>query len=207
MFSRSRSRIVHWTQYNLVYIRVPKCGNRSIRKSIPDPEYHRVDLVRLDKRFPGCTSFSFVRNPWARLVSTWANKIDALGTNHDTMIEGVHRGFVEKGLPMRGAMPFEEFAEVACAFPDAKTEKHLRSQCSFVVREGEVVPDFLGRVEKMADDWERLAARAGVREKVRHLNNSRQKAPYTERYDARLRELVGERYAEDIDTFGYEFGG
>jgi dermatan 4-sulfotransferase 1 len=205
VFTRRRSRVVYWKQYDLVYIRVPKCGNRSIRKAIPDPEYHRVDLTRLAKVLPGSTSFSFVRNPWARLVSTWTNKIGDPGTNRETMIDGVHRGFVEKHLPMRGGMPFDEFAEVACAFPDAKTEKHLRSQSSFLVRGGEVIPDFLGRVETMAADWERLAVRTGVTERVGHLNNSRSKAPYAERYDARLRELVRDRYAEDIETFGYAF--
>ena len=205
MFGRQRTRVVYWEAYDLVYLRVPKSGNRSIRSSIPHPEHRSVDITRLREIFPGSRSFSFVRNPWARLVSTWAAKIRPPDYNTRTIIEGVHHGFIKAGLPVRAGMPFDEFAEIACATPDSKTDKHLRSQSYFVVRDGAIVPEFLGRLETLADDWARLAAMVGITEEMRHLNNN-PPGRYTKRYDARLRNLVGDRYRQDVEIFGYEFG-
>ena len=32
-----RTRVIHWPQYDIVYLRVPKSGNKSIRLAIPEP--------------------------------------------------------------------------------------------------------------------------------------------------------------------------
>ena len=61
-------------------------------------------------------------------------------------------------------------------------------------------------VETMAEDWKRLATIAGFEAPLRHLNNSKQSV-YASRYDARLRALVAEQYASDIDRIEYRFPG
>lgn len=144
-----------------MYLRVPKSGNTSICSAIPNGVRRRVDIARLQRILPGHRSFSFVRNPWARLVSTYAQKIQPEAVNDHFYVNGVHRGFVRLGLPMHCGMSFEAFAEVACGLSDEKTEKHLKSQGSFIMRDGVLVPDFLGRVESMRTDWERLSQQFG----------------------------------------------
>jgi len=205
VFWKRWTRVIVWDDLRLVYLRVPKSANSSIRLSLPGGEQQRLDIQRLERRFPGHLSFSFVRNPWARLVSVYCDKIRPEPVADDPHFpNGVHRGFVQRGLPMRAGMPFEEFAEVTCAHADEATEKHLMSQAFFLVRDGAIVPSFLGRVESMADDWRSLAAMAGFEAPVMHLNRT-QHADYTSYYDGRLVNLVGDRYRPDVEIFGYDF--
>jgi dermatan 4-sulfotransferase 1 len=205
IFGGPRTQVIVWKPHRLLYLRVPKSANTSIWKSIPDGRKKRMDIRRLHRAFPGYLSFSFVRNPWARLVSAYTNKIRTEKVNTDNIIDGVHHGFVRLGLPMRPGMPFEEFAEIACSVPDEATDRHLKSQCFFLVRDGTLIPRFVGRVESMGEDWRALADAAGMPETVPHLNRTRHDH-YTRYYPtARLRNLVGDRYRNDIETFGYDF--
>jgi hypothetical protein len=200
------TRVVVWDELQLIYLRVPKSANSSIRQSLPGGRQWRLDIRRLERRFSGYLSFSFVRNPWARLVSIWCEKIKPEPLSDRNFLAGVHRGFVACGLPMRAGMPFAEFADVACGYPDTVTEKHLKSQSYFLVRDGVIVPHFLGRVERMAGDWSRLGSLAGFEMPVGHYNRTRH-APYTSYYDPTLAKRVGDRYRSDVESFGYDFQG
>jgi hypothetical protein len=204
VFWKRWTRVIVWDDLHLVYLRVPKSANSSIRRSLPGGIQRRLDIRRLERRFPGYLSFSFVRNPWARLVSIWSQKILPEPITDRYNLAGVHRGFVARGLRMRAGMPFAEFAEIACAHSDDETEKHLKSQSYFLVRDGAIVPQFLGRVETMAEDWSRLAALAGFDLQVGHYNRTSH-APYTSFYDPGLVKRVGDRYWNDVESFGYDF--
>ncbi len=199
-----RTRVIIWDDPQLVYLRVPKSANTSIRRSLPGGVQRRVDIRRVARRFPRHLSFSFVRNPWARLVSIHAEKIRPAPVTDRDYLDGVHRCFVRHGLPCRAGMPFEEFAELVCALDDELTEKHLKTQSYFLVRDGRIVPRFLGRVESMADDWRALCELARADIPLPHENRSRH-APYTAFYDRRLVNLVGDRYRSDVEMFGYDF--
>ena len=203
--SKRSGRIVVWDSHRLVYIRVPKSANSSIRKSIAGGVESRVDITRLDKLYPDYLTFSFVRNPWSRMVSAYTEKIRVEGTTEEKFVGGVHRGLLKMDPGFRVGMSFEEFVEMTCSFSDEKADKHLRSQCWFLVRNGKVVADFVGRIENMQEDWQRLAERAGFSESIGHWNKSRH-GHYTEFYDDRLSRLVGERYRNDVETFGYRYG-
>ncbi len=204
MFSWKRSRVIIWDDPALVYLRVPKSANTSIRLSMPGGQQTRIDLARLQDRYASHLCFSFVRNPWARLVSIYVEKLRSDNRNDRRFKEGIHRGFLRLGVPMRVGMPFAEFAEAVCSLSDDETEKHLKSQSHFLVRDGELVPRFLGRVETIAEDWRRLGELAGFRVELPHHNKTRH-SPYASYYDDALRKLVGDRYREDVERFGYDF--
>lgn len=204
MFWKHWTRVIVWDSPALVYLRVPKSANSSIRTALPRGVQRRLDVGQLAERFPRHLSFSFVRNPWARLVSVYSEKIRSEPVTEGLYLEGVQRCFVRHGLPVRAGMPFEEFAEVACALSDAETEKHLKSQSAFLVRDGVLLPGYLGRVETIEDDWRRLGELAGFQAKLPHRNRS-QHPPYTSFYDRRLANRVGDRYRSDVELFGYDF--
>lgn len=204
MFGR-RTRVVVSAKYQLIYLRVPKVANTSIRRALSDGVRKRVVIRQLARRYPDHLSFTFVRNPWDRLVSTWSEKIRAAGVNNDHFIDGVHREFVKMGFPFRAEMPFREFAEFACSVADEKTEKHLKSQCYFVARGGEVTADFVGRIESMPEDWRRLCDRIGVPIELKHLKSSSRRSQYRDYYNDALRDRVADRYREDVEMFGYRF--
>ena len=209
LFSRKRykdaGRIVVWDEHKLIYVRVPKSANSSIRKSIAGGVENKVDLTQLKKQYPEHLSFSFVRNPWARLVSSYTEKIRVEGTEEEKFVGGVYRGLLAMDSSFRVGMPFDEFAELICSFSDQKVEKHFKSQCYFLVRDGVVIPDFVGRVESIQEDWVRLAKMAKFDASIGHWNKSRH-SHYSEFYNERLIKLVADRYREDIEIFDYEFG-
>jgi hypothetical protein len=101
-------------------------------------------------------------------------------------------------------MTFEAFAKLVCSIPDSKTDKHLRSQTSFLVRDGRLIVDIVGKLERVNDDWEIITQKAGSSARLPHLNRTRHR-PYSAYYgDAQILNLVGDRYCEDIDRFGYD---
>jgi hypothetical protein len=198
--------VLVWHPLRLIYLRVPKSANSSIRKSIPNGVQKRLDIRRLEERFPGYLTFSFVRNPWARFVSTFTDKVRATPTNEANFVDGVHDEFRALSPDIRAGMPFAEFAEIVCSISDEDTEKHLKSQCYFLVRNGVIIPRFVGKVESMSEDWSRLAQRVGFHRGIGHKNRS-EHVHYAKYYpDSRLRSLVGDRYRDDVETFGYDFG-
>lgn len=201
---RQRVRVALWPAHRLIYVRVPKSGNTSIARAIPHGERTRIYTRSLVHEYADWTLFSFVRNPYARLVSTYCQKINADPVTHDNIVRGVHRGFLKRGLPMFAGMSFEEFAEVACGYDDAATEKHLKSQTYHLYRKGQRYPDYIGRLENMDRDWARLAVPLGLDHSLPHLNRSRHRH-WREFYrDPSLRQRVADRYANDFENFGYD---
>lgn len=141
--------------------------------------------------------FSFVRNPLARLHSSYVNKIEDVRNagsgenifwNHDIGLD----------------MSFEAFIERLMEIPDPKIDRHLRSQASVLCDGGKILVDHIGRFEYMAADWKVLAERYGL-PPLPHKNRSSKStesspgSPYT----YRTARLVADRYHEDINAFGY----
>jgi hypothetical protein len=146
--------------------------------------------------------FAFVRNPWDRLVSEY-------------LYRGGRRLGSFRSFVTAGAQP---------ADPHLDAWRHLAPQVRYLYDPaGRLRVDFVGRFERLHDDFARVCARLGLPDaSLPHANaaagNGRARwrrvpgraAPppdkYTRHYDSRLRDLVAERYAEDVETFGYAFG-
>ena len=205
LFSRPenpKGRIIIWPRENIVYLRVPKCGNTSLCNTLEGGREEKVDLSRLRTLYPGCKVFSFVRNPWARLVSGYKGRMSRPEFQEEKparRLRAIDRRF-------RSGMPFEEFAELICMLPDNRTEKHFRSQSYFLKQDGQLIPDFIGHLEWIEQDWPVLQEAMGARLRLRHTNRTGG-SDYRSYYsDAGIRDRITNRYAEDISTFGYEFG-
>jgi hypothetical protein len=156
--------------------------------------------------------FAFVRNPWDRLVSCYSHKIIDVD---DTQLE--EPPFRERrggtGAELYKGMSFAEFVETVCDIPDEEANMHFRSQHEVVCGSGKdkpIMADFVGRFENLAADFSVVAERIGRAQELclphRFRSVSRGSRPYTEFYDDRLRNLVYERYREDIEIFSYSFG-
>jgi len=149
--------------------------------------------------------FAFVRNPWDRLVSEYRFR----GGRRI----GSFRQFVQDA-----ALPLD---------PHLDAFRHLAPQVRYLYdRTGRLCVDFVGRFERLQDDFARVCERLGIPDpSLPHANAARperargrvmlrlrarsaaRRDSYLRYYDPRLRDVVGERYAEDIEAFGYAFGG
>ena len=70
---------------------------------------------------------------------------------------------------------------------------------------GGLLVDFIGRLENFDEDLRRVCGRTGIElETVPHKNRSSH-AHYSEMYTPETEQIVRERFARDIEFFGYEF--
>ena len=179
-------------EHRALYVMVPKTGTRSIVAALGLPKHPPYVSDCRRHNWPGYFRFAFVRNPWDRLVSVWVEKIDAIFS------------------PFRiygwtPALPFRDFVRAVCAMPPDERDHHFAPQAPLLRYAGEWCVDFLGRFERLNEDWRLLSQAAGWKAPLPHINRSEHK-PWREYYTPELAQLVRETFAEDANLFGYRYG-
>ena len=67
--------------------------------------------------------------------------------------------------------------------------------------------DFIGKYERLDDDWATVAAKLKIDTPLPKLNVTKTKCRhYTEYYNNKTRDIISTRFAVDIEYFEYEFG-
>lgn len=124
-------------------------------------------------------TFSFVRNPWDRTVSHYEWTI-FIGNSKMSFKEWVtSRSFINN-------------------------QKLLYQ--SFLFNHGDLMVDFVGRFETLQEDFDIVCDKIRIEHiKLPHINKIDRKH-YTQYYDDETRQIVAEKYAKDIEYFGYKFG-
>jgi hypothetical protein len=164
------------------------------------------------EQFETYFKFSFVRNPWDRMVSEYKYRGHPMRMSFKTWLLG--------HLPPPG------FTDHYC---------HLVPQHEFIYDgEGRLLVDFVGRFESLQADFDAVCERLGIpRAFLPHENRSLETAPrirslkglkrrvrrwlwtlrpknvyphYTDYYDEESRAHVARLYRKDIELFGYDFG-
>ena len=127
--------------------------------------------------------FTFVRNPWERMVSA--------------------AKYRRMGLTQFLNFDFTSWIQSRNLDPD----RHRLPQYDFLFDDaGNKLIDFIGRFENLQKDFNIICDKIGIpQQQLPHINRSKHKH-YTEYYDDKTREIVAQKYARDIEHFGYEFG-
>jgi hypothetical protein len=197
----------------LAYIQIPKVASRSIRTVLAghilnqEPGALETGLVRkveeencrffdkndLLKLNDDYFTFSFVRHPVSRLYSCYRNKLDS-----QSGLKKPSLYFKKYGLIP--GISFEEFANRVCEIPDDLSDRHFRSQSSFLCFQGSVIPSFVGKLETINADWAEVSKKTGLGSLPqknttggsKHLDISPD-----------LRNKIYRRYEEDFCAFEY----
>jgi hypothetical protein len=163
------------------------------------------------EQFDAYFKFSFVRNPWDRMVSEYKYRRHPMRMTFKT--------WLLEHLPQPG------FTDAYC---------HLVPQHEFLYdREGRLLADFVGRYESLQADFEVVCERLGIpstplphqnrsleAQRIQSLNDVKKRIRrwlwtlrpknvyphYTQYYDDESRAYVGQLYRKDIELFGYAFG-
>ena len=193
----------HWRKYapSEIYL-----ANTSIQivNNTPSPP-------RIPPGFDHAFHFTFVRNPWARLASCYADKVLALLPHRFKEFEQYYPSIRFE------RMTFTDFVRFVCRVPDDLCEPHFAPQCRCL--DG-ITLDFVGRVERFADDLGEVIRLTGLDKRLLKWAHTRTgssvlppqdrprsgSAHYTDLYTTQTRNLVARKYARDIDRFGYRFG-
>ena len=186
-------------KHKFITIDVPKTGTTSINNQLR-PYLDKGDFTfvmsgeigmrhstynEVITKFPNYKnyfSFAFVRNPWDRMLSFWFFK----------------KQHAVNKIPQNTSL--KDFFSQDKLF---KNELFL-DQYSFVKDFGE--KSFIGRFENLQEDFDAVCDKIGLPRKTLLHKNKTKHRHYTEYYDDETREIIAEKYARDIDYFGYKFG-
>ena len=203
------------TRFKFIFLHVPKAAGTSVMSSLNQvPGDHQSwlastkheTLAEFLTNLPNRRSFSdrllwrdptdffkfgFVRNPWDRMSS-------------------FYRYLVEK-------RPKEEVDTVS-NFSDFLLQSHdrvawieqlygMKSQLDYFSRpDGTIQADFLGHYEYLHEDFSAVTRQLGCNATLGHDNRStNNRSDYRDQFDARLVEIVADRFAEEIELLGYSF--
>jgi chondroitin 4-sulfotransferase 11 len=205
-------------RHKFIFVHINKCAGQSIRRTLPHGLFggtrghntiqHYLGLLRAKGRDPAdYFKFTIVRNPWDKVVSFYhyhkRREWDIFPwtvADEPDFNSFLQRLFVAND----GALAQEIFRGRS-----GSSTHHLRLSNSLEWvsdAEGNVLVDFIGRVENLQADFDQICARIGIRQRaLPHANRSSHK-PYWEYYDEASREIVARRFQRDIEYFGYRFG-
>lgn len=155
--------------------------------------------------------FSFVRNPYARLVSCWADKYrDRSLVPGDPFIDQylAWRNETDPQLPAGAGqtLSFADFVMFASATASDCINTHWQVQQQIVDGPG-LQLDFVGKVETFDRDFNRVYDHVGIEQSLHGKIHERVRPtahrPWQDYYTPELAASVYRAYERDFDRFGY----
>jgi hypothetical protein len=202
-----------------IFIHIPKCGGSSVEEVIwPDikgrteedlwmgfvsqfeNKYQTGGLQHLlgwqireevgSDIFDSYYKFTFVRNPWDRIVSQFAfmqrrpDLMEYLGMNPDT--------------------EFKSYLELIRLKEHVQWAPQVRF---FLDQDGSILVDRIGRLESFDQDCSQVFAALGLKSSllVGHSNRSTRQSFQYYYSDSEAIEMVADIFSEDIEFLGYKF--
>ena len=192
-------------EHKFIFLHIPKTAGTSMLEALSEylhlssPAKFRYGHPKLEEYFDSFNDkynleeyfiFSFCRNPFDRLVSAF-NYIQGGGVNR----------FDERLRDDLGLQNLE-FKEFALNLLNQDLPEHFMPQVNFFAGRN---LNFVGKFENIQQDFDIVCDKIGIpRQKLPHRNKRNHKH-YTEYYDDETRQIVAEKYAKDIEYFGYKF--
>ena len=198
-------------KYKFIFTHIQKTGGISVSKSFYSLEntenivntHSFINTLNVED-FQDYFKFCFVRNPWDRLVS-WYNMM---------VQKRVHNDFSKYLL--ENSNTFSEFLDLTDTIMENNMEEINQyspypksisfNQLDYISNDrGEILVDFIGRFERLGEDYKKITRTIGVNLDLPHENKFDHR-PYREYYENEKDiEKVYLMYKRDIDFFGYEF--
>lgn len=185
-------------KHKCIFVHIIKTGGESIERSFRGNKQHRFAKTYKkqigDKKWNNYFTFTFVRNPWDKMVSQYF--------------------YIKKHIKEKYKLTFREFI---LEFKSCSESEYINGkgipvkfnpiQLPWILDDdGNCLVDYIGRFENLQQDFHIICDKIGIpRRQLPHLNKTNHKH-YTEYYDDETRQIVAEKYAKDIEYFGYEFG-
>jgi hypothetical protein len=187
-----------------IFVHIPKCAGVAVCKSLfgnlggGHKTVWQYQILFSPAEFNGYFKFTFVRNPWDRLVSAY------LFLKKGGMNENNRRWAAENLSPYGD---FDSFVRRGLKRSEILSYLHFRPQYDFVCLKGnQHCLDFVGRYEKLESDFAFICKRLNIESKLVEANrNASRERDYREYYTEETRQIAGEIYADDVRAFDYSF--
>jgi len=184
-----------------IFVHVQKTAGKSIRLALGlkgGADHRTAKTLRNETDaniWNNSFKFSFVRNPWDRVVSAYFYRIQGgNGSDNDQKMAEIY------------PENFELFCEQIKQFQSLENESMFICQKEWITdNDKNKIIDFVGRVENIQNDFDIICNRLN-RPKVQlpHVNQSEHNS-YRDIYNPKTRKLIGNAYQEDIEYFKYTF--
>ena len=191
MYKKYRNKYVD----PFAFVHINKTGGSSVERALKLPFVHKTVRQYIDEygpeRWARKHRFTVVRNPWDKMVSQYHYRIKT------------HQGNISDD-----DIAFPEWIVEVLHKKNGRyinRPKLFKDQVSWLVDyDGQIDMDTILRFETLDADFQALCATLGVQADLPHLKPSN-RDHYSGYYDADARAIVAERFARDIEAFGYSF--
>ncbi len=198
-----QSSIAALDYYKCIFVHIPKNAGLSVCYTLfgNTGGSHRkiVDYQKIfsPKTFKQYYKFTFVRNPWDRLVSTFFFlKKGGLTEKDKIWAEANLLAFTD----------FKDFVKQWLTEENINNSLHFQHQHVFLEDEkGNTAVDFIGRFENIEEDFKKITDKLNIKRTLKKTNTSKRKEDYRVYYDEETKAIVNEVYRKDIQLFNYEF--
>ena len=176
--------------YKLAYVHIPKTGGTSIEAVLsatpgriirmgPHDTADTMSRWLLDV-WAGCLTFTFVRNPWDRMV------------------------FIFFAYPY--SLEYTSFHEFVLDWEKWWPTTQHKGQWGYVCdNNGIVKVGFVGRFSRLQQDFNTICERSGAPVVELPHKLAGRHAPYWQYYTKETMKIIGKLYAKDIEIFKYTF--
>ena len=190
--------------HNFVFVATTKTGSTSIEKNLGSyKSKHKIThlhdsynkhcpLKIIYNKFPFIEDyfkFAIVRNPFDWVVSWYFYRKTRLNENNtkdisfkEWLVDENSSAYNIQGI----GLTLSQYDIISC-------NKNIKI-------------DFVGKFENLQEDFNIICDKIGIPQLELPYKNKSQHKHYTEYYDDETKEIVAEKYAKDIEYFGYEFG-
>lgn len=225
--------------HNFIFVHIPKCGGTAIESVLKkyasnvtgyrvsvDAKYLRnKELFNSLENYKNYYKFSFMRNPFDRILSTYVhfhskgkvktdfktfilNVSKFLDQDFESLYKQVPYNHTNLKFKLPNLPPFDLLNIHKYPFDDIDVNGagnvgyHCLPQTFFELSK----LDYIGKQENLQNDFNKICSALNIETvKLPFLNKHNHKH-YTEYYDDETRAIVADKYAKDIEYFGYEFG-
>lgn len=219
--------------HRLLYVVVPKAASTRIRQTLARVAGRRIRSLKPSRRLqfsgphgprsmtkgsffrfatnPATLRFSFVRNPYARAVSCWADKFRGkplVAGDYFVDLYLAVRGELVPGLPAGTdrTLTFADFVVFLAAVANSRCDIHFQVRDDILSMPG-IELDFVGKVESFARDFARVLdhvdADAEVRGEAAAPVNESSHDHWPAYYTPKLADRIYRAYERDFDRFAY----
>lgn len=202
----ANARIHH--EKKIIFIHIPKTAGNSItsalRKINSEPRKKSPKIAKHAKAFEvkyllgneiweKYFTFSFVRNPWDLMVSSynwWQQKAPTLSG---------HR----KNAKKISKMDFHQF--IKSKYGSHMINERYGNYFDWLGENGKIIVDFIGKFESINKNWEKICEFNRFEKiKIPHINKTNRKK-YQMYYNSESKNIIANRFKKSIDKFGYKF--
>lgn len=146
-------------------------------------------------------SFAFVRNTYDRLVSAfhtpWVNPTAPDHKDQEVIAPKEFSDFVKNFVLREKSYDFFRWSHVMPYFDE---------RSKLFDSDGNQRVSFIGEFENLQEDFDFACKQMNIPVVILPHEHKSERIHYTEYYDNQTREIVAEKYAKDIEYFGYKFG-